>query len=115
MPSPLPTTALEFMDWTWAQIEPYFKELAERPLDSASLPTWLADWSHLSKLLYETYWRLYVATTVNTSDTPAEQRYHREALAETGCASDAGCIHRAGPCRDEGSVAVDPRGGIQSQ
>jgi hypothetical protein len=36
-------------------------------------------------------------------------------LAEVGAASDAGCIHRAGPRRDEHLVAVDPGGGIQNQ
>jgi len=75
MLSPLPATTLKFMDWPWAQIEPYFQELAERPLDATSLSTWLADWSHLSKLLYETYWRLHIATTVNIADAQAEQSY----------------------------------------
>jgi len=76
MRSPLPKSALEFMSWSWAQIEPYFDELAGRPLDAGNLAAWLADWSHLSKLVYEAYWRLYVGTTVNTADAEIERRYN---------------------------------------
>ena len=67
----LPTTVFEFMDWSWSQIEPYFHDLAARPLNAEKVTAWLADWTHLSLLLQETYQRLYVATTVNTEDEEA--------------------------------------------
>jgi oligoendopeptidase F len=70
-----PATAFEFMDWPWSKIEPYYQELAERPFDAGSLQSWLADWSHLSKLVYEAYGRLYVAITVDTADAEVEHRY----------------------------------------
>lgn len=34
-------------------------------------------WTHLSRLLNELYWRLYVATTVDTNDGQAERRFNR--------------------------------------
>lgn len=76
MISPFPDTALEFMSWSWAQIEPYYQELAGRAIDASNVSAWLVDWSHLSKLIYETNERLYVATTVNTADMGAEKRYN---------------------------------------
>jgi oligoendopeptidase F len=73
----LPPTAFDFKDWPWAQIGPYFQELASRRLDTASLSGWLEDWSGLEKLLDEAYWRLYVDNTRDTTDEQAERAYHR--------------------------------------
>ncbi len=73
---PLPKNTLEFISWPWAQIEPYYQELAGRPIDASNVSAWLADWSHLSRLVFETNERLYVATTVNTADQEAERRYN---------------------------------------
>ncbi len=76
MISPYPKTAQEFMAGSWAQIEPYYQELADRPIDASNVSAWLADWTHLSRLVYETHERLYVAITVNTADPDAEQRFN---------------------------------------
>jgi oligoendopeptidase F len=73
----LPDTAIEFKDWPWSRIEPYFQELARCKLNETSVGAWLADWSDLSKLLDEAYWRLYAAVTVDTTDEQAEQAYNR--------------------------------------
>jgi len=73
----LPSTAIEFKDWSWTQIEPYFIDLERRPLNEASVASWLADWSVLGNLLDEAYWRLYVASTVDTTDVTAERNYNR--------------------------------------
>jgi oligoendopeptidase F len=72
----LPKTAHPFMDWDWPQIEPYFQDLESRPLTPENAAGWLSDWSHLKLLLSETYSRLNVATTRDTTDQDAEQRYH---------------------------------------
>lgn len=72
----LPKTVFEFMEWTWPQIAPHFDDLAAQPLNSDEVADWLADWTHLSLLLQETYWRLYVATTVNTADEQAQCKFH---------------------------------------
>jgi oligoendopeptidase F len=71
----LPKTAEKFMLWPWSKIEPYFNDLALHPMEVASIAGWLADWSSLSQLVSETYHRLYVATTVDTTDHQAELRY----------------------------------------
>ena len=73
----LPKTAHEVMDWEWAQFEPYAKELETRQLTAANVDGWLADWSHLAELVDEVYARLYVATTVDTTDAEAERLYNR--------------------------------------
>lgn len=72
----LPQDARQVMDWTWAQFEPYHTDLAGRPVTAANVADWLADWSHLGELLQEMYGRLYIATTVDTTDAEAERRYH---------------------------------------
>jgi len=74
--STLPDTPQDFMQWTWTDIEPYFQDLAARPLTASNVTAWLADWSRLNELIDETYARLYVATTQDTTDEAAEQRYH---------------------------------------
>ena len=71
----LPKDALEFAGWPWAKIKPYFDELAARPIDSSSVNAWLKDWDLLAELLSETYQRLWVATTVDTTDRVAADRY----------------------------------------
>lgn len=77
MLSPLPKTAHEFMTWSWAQVEPYFKELESRPLTPQGAPEWLADWTQLSDLINETHSRLNVATSVDTTDKEAENRLNK--------------------------------------
>ncbi|MBN1890608.1 MAG: M3 family oligoendopeptidase [Thermoflexales bacterium] len=72
----LPETAGEFMTWSWAQIEPYYDDLAAQALTAKTVANWLADWTRLLNLLGETRARLYVATTCDTSDQAAEQRYN---------------------------------------
>ena len=75
MSSTLPDSALKFMEWNWSQIEPYYQDLTDRPLDTANAEDWLADWSRLGELLGETFNRLYIATSLDTSDQVAEKRY----------------------------------------
>jgi oligoendopeptidase F len=71
----LPPTAVEFLSWAWPQIEPYFTDLKSRPLTDQSVERWLADWSRLAELVEESYWRLYVATTINTTDRDAQHLF----------------------------------------
>lgn len=73
--SSLPNNAVDFKNWTWSQIDPYFADLLKRPLTEANLNDWLTDWSQLGKLLDESYWRLYVDNTIDTTDLEAERRY----------------------------------------
>lgn len=71
----LPETTQEFRHWPWSRIEPYFHELETFPLNDGNVSVWLAGWDRLGRLLNESYWRLYVATTVDTTDQAAEQSY----------------------------------------
>jgi oligoendopeptidase F len=75
MPSSLPANAIEFLDWNWSQIEPQFQALNERSLDENNILDWLDEWSQLSKLLDESFWRLYDATTINTKDQEIEEKF----------------------------------------
>jgi oligoendopeptidase F len=71
----LPKATDEILAWTWPQIEPHYKELSARPLSATDVNTWLEDWSHVTERVSEMGQRLYVATTVNTADAQAEERY----------------------------------------
>jgi oligoendopeptidase F len=70
----LPKTIGEFMQLEWAQIEPYYRELAGRSLSAANVEAWLADWTRLHDFLQESGTRLQVATSVNTEDKGAQER-----------------------------------------
>jgi oligoendopeptidase F len=76
MNSILSVTPQEFSHWSWSKIEPYFIELNKRKIDAANFAGWLADWSQLTGLVYETYQRLYVSITVDTTDQSAQNRYN---------------------------------------
>jgi oligoendopeptidase F len=71
----LPGTAGEFSTWTWPQIAPYYDDLLARPLSSATVDQWLADWTHLGSLHDEVNTRFTVATTIDTADEETSQRY----------------------------------------
>jgi oligoendopeptidase F len=73
----LPKNAVEFLDWTWPQIDPYFQDLYRRSLNEDNILEWLNDWSEMSKLLDESYWRLYAATTIDTSNQEVEEKFKR--------------------------------------
>ncbi len=72
----LPRKAEDLFDWKWEQLKPYYSELEERPLDEASTPGWLTDWTRISSLVGEALEKMHVATTRDTSDTGLEKRYH---------------------------------------
>lgn len=75
MPTALPDSALQTLDWGWEQWRPAFDELLAAPLDAGTAPDWLTAWTRLSRLLSETYARLSVATTLDTTDAQAEARF----------------------------------------
>ncbi|MEJ2716050.1 MAG: M3 family metallopeptidase [Deltaproteobacteria bacterium] len=72
----LPVNARGMLDWSWAQFEPYYLDLATRNVRTSGIERFLADWTRLSELVDETHSRLYVATSINTADEEAEKRYH---------------------------------------
>ncbi|HXV44983.1 MAG TPA: M3 family oligoendopeptidase [Anaerolineae bacterium] len=72
----LPQGATALSQWSWSQIEPYYHDLATRPLDRNNVSNFLMDWTRLSERVDEMQARLLVATTLNTTDQEAERRYH---------------------------------------
>lgn len=72
----LPVQMEQNLNWTWAEMQPYFKDLEDRPVTAESVSSFLLDWTRLSELVDELYTRLMVATTVNTADAAAEEKYH---------------------------------------
>lgn len=71
----LPKSTEAVKDWSWSQFEPYFQDLITRDLDATNSSSWLADWTRLSELLNELRTRLYIGTTVDTTDKDAERRF----------------------------------------
>lgn len=71
----MPENVEDFLNWDWPRIEPIFYNLQIRELNDDNILDWLEEWSEISKLLDESYWRLYDATTVNTSDEAAEGNF----------------------------------------
>lgn len=86
----LPDTIQTFMNWDWSQIEPYYQELQARSLTAETVGQWLSDWSHLTKLLQERGARLYVGTTVDTTDEAGVHAFHHflETIAEAAQTAD---------------------------
>ena len=74
--SSLPQDATTLMQWSWTQIEPYYRDLTARHLNADTITNFLTDWTHVSERVNEAGRRFYVATTLNTTDKDAEQRYH---------------------------------------
>ena len=72
-----PSTTEDLLKWTWPEIEPYYKELKDRPLTGENVNTWLKDWSNLSKHVFEIQFRLEVLTTVETTNKESEEAYKK--------------------------------------
>lgn len=71
----LPTDPNEFIQWTWLDFEPYYRELQNCTLRQGNLHEWLDGWSQLYARVDELYNRLMVSVSANTADVEAEERY----------------------------------------
>ncbi len=71
----LPQDVPALLGWSWAQIEPYYRDLAARSPTPAGVGEWLADWTALDERVTEMYSRLHLSTTKNTADKKAEERF----------------------------------------
>jgi oligoendopeptidase F len=72
----LPKNPDEFMLWKWSQIKPFAADLEKRPLSDTSLDEWVMDWSDLNRMVSEMFARLWVATTMYTSDPEVKERFN---------------------------------------
>jgi len=68
----LPASPDAFKDATWEEILPYYRELAERPLDHDNVEAWLADWSQFESLLSEAGALASFAYSCDTADPARE-------------------------------------------
>ncbi|NNG15901.1 MAG: hypothetical protein HKM89_05410, partial [Gemmatimonadales bacterium] len=64
----LPSSSAGFADASWSDIEPYYTQLAEAPLDDSTIEPWLAAWSRLEELVTEAAALAMIAYTGNTTD-----------------------------------------------
>ncbi len=65
-----------YLQWTWADFEPHYRELLSAELDQTNIEGWLKKWSDLISIADEIYTRLYVATTQYTSDEDVEKQFN---------------------------------------
>jgi oligoendopeptidase F len=72
----LPKDPEEFMQLDWTRLKPYTDDLLQRDLNASSLESWVMDWSDLSRIISEIYGRLWVATTLDTSNPQVTERFH---------------------------------------
>jgi oligoendopeptidase F len=73
----LPRDAESILALNWSDYEPFYHELESRRLSSDTIEAWLDDWSRLAETADEQYWRLFIATTVNTADSDAEAAFNK--------------------------------------
>ena len=69
------STLEELMAWDWAQFKPHYSALEKTELTKETISDWLKNWTAVSDVRDELYNRLYVATTVNTVDATAQERF----------------------------------------
>ena len=72
----LPENYLDFMDWDWDQIKPFSDKLLNVELTGNIVDEWLKDWSQLTSLIMECYYRLKIRTTTHTNDEENTKSYH---------------------------------------
>lgn len=72
----LPSDPQVLKHWSWAEFEPYYRDLVERNVTADGLEEFLSDWTRINELVEETFSRLHVAMTRNTADKQAEELYH---------------------------------------
>lgn len=92
----LPESASAFSNATWDDIAPYYRWLADRPLDDTTVEAWLADWSRLEEFIWDAAARSGVAYTTDTANEEKEATYLR-------------FTSEIGPQAEEQSVALSRR------
>ncbi|HEV8599047.1 MAG TPA: M3 family oligoendopeptidase [Gemmatimonadales bacterium] len=73
----LPASPAAFATATWADVLPYYEQLAAQPIDATTLTSWLRDWSQLESLLSEAASLAMIGYTCNTGDREKEAAHLR--------------------------------------
>ena len=101
----LPSGSKEMQSWKWNDYEPYFDNLLNQNIDKTNINIWMKYWSDFSELIGEVGTEVYVATTVDTTDKEAKNRFNtfledvsenassknqmlRKKLLDSGCVPD---------------------------
>lgn len=71
----LPKDASQVLDWSVEQYQPFFEALISREINAGNVQEWLEDWSDVARLVEEAFARIYMATSVDTTDEVAEKRF----------------------------------------
>jgi oligoendopeptidase F len=75
--SALPASPSAFAKARWADVAPYFDELAARPISPSNIDAWLQAWSTLEELVTEAAARAMIAYTIDTADPDKEADHLR--------------------------------------
>ncbi len=75
--SALPASPAAFVKATWEDVDPYYADLVERPLDATTVDEWLRAWSRLEELVTEAAAQAMIAYTIETSDSEKEKDHLR--------------------------------------
>lgn len=89
-PFALPASSEAFAQVSWVDIEPFYRELATRPISLDTVESWLADWSRLEELLSEAAARAMIAYTVETENGEREADHLRFSTEVLPKADEAG-------------------------
>jgi oligoendopeptidase F len=81
LPPPATLTPADLAQATWADIQPLYQELVDRPLTRENAEAWLADWSRLEEVVGEAAALAMIAYTCDTTD-PAKEAAHLRFSAE---------------------------------
>jgi oligoendopeptidase F len=81
LPAIASLTPADLANVTWEELRPLYQELADRPVDLASVESWLADWSRLEEAVSEAAGVAMIAYTCDTTD-PAKEAAHLRFSAE---------------------------------
>jgi len=68
----VPESSAAFREATWADLAPYYEDLATRPLDRTNVEAWLQDWSDFEALLAEAAALAHFAYSCDTADAASE-------------------------------------------
>ena len=72
----LPSESKVMQNWKWNEYKPYFEDLLNQNIDKTNVNTWMKYWSDFSELIGEVGTEVYVATTVDTTDEDAKNRFN---------------------------------------
>ena len=90
-------------NWKWNEYKPYFEDLLNQEIDETNVNIWMKYWSDFSELIGEVGTDVYVATTIDTTDQDAKNRFNTflEDISENASSKnqmlrkkllDSGCI-----------------------